>query len=70
MSATIGIQTITPTTGTAQGQVDRQVEDNAAKASASAVASTIDINAISQVKHSEPSTPTVPDQGHQVDMTV
>jgi hypothetical protein len=70
MSVTIGIQSITPTTGTAQGQVDRQVDDNAAKASANAVASTIDINAITQAKQSEPSAPTVQDKCHQVDLTV
>ncbi len=69
MSASIGIQTITPTTGTAQGQFDRQTDDNAAKATATAVANTIDINAVTQTKQSEPAAPSAQDQTHQVDRT-
>jgi hypothetical protein len=55
MSATIGIQLITPATGTARGQVQQQAEDNAAKATANAVA---DNEFADAIKQSRPPSPT------------
>lgn len=51
MSATIGIQLITPTTGTLQGQAQQQASDNAARA----VADTVVADAIKQTAPPQPS---------------
>lgn len=68
MSATIGIQTITPTTGTAPGQAQWQADDNAAKTSAKAVVSDISVDAVTQPKQSE-TPPATQTTAHQVDVT-
>jgi hypothetical protein len=55
MSATIGIQLITPTTGTPQGQAQQQANDNSAKAVAQAIADTVVTDAIKQTAPPQPS---------------